>query len=39
MTSLPDFSKVAFRRPAQPRFVAAGESWLTPEGIDVKAAL
>src|SRR6202040_4148764 len=36
MTRIPDFGAVAFAGPAVPPAGAAGEPWLTPEGIPVK---
>jgi methylmalonyl-CoA mutase len=38
MTALPDFSTVAFRRPAQASRAETIAPWPTPEGIEVKAA-
>jgi methylmalonyl-CoA mutase len=36
MTQIPDFGAIAFADPAGPAADAAGETWLTPEGIPVK---
>jgi methylmalonyl-CoA mutase len=38
MSSIPDFTQVAFRAPAAPPPEAAAAPWLTPEGIAVKPA-
>jgi methylmalonyl-CoA mutase len=40
MTQIPDFGTIAFTEPASPLMAAeaAGETWLTPEGIPVKGA-
>ncbi len=38
MTRIPDFTKVALEAPAAQQPRAAGEEWLTPEGIAVKRA-
>jgi methylmalonyl-CoA mutase len=38
MTRIPDFTKVALQSPAARQTRAAGEDWLTPEGIAVKRA-
>jgi len=36
MTQIPDFGTIAFTDPAGPAADATGETWLTPEGIQVK---
>jgi methylmalonyl-CoA mutase len=38
MSRLPDFSSIGFEQPSAAAGSASGESWTTPEGIDVKQA-
>ena len=38
MTQIPDFTQIAFKRPARPAVETEGTGWMTPEGIPVAAA-